>query len=67
MTDRPETEVEKARRHVREGEERVARLVEIIDEMDRLNHAETAAMGRTILETMRVSLDLRRLHVVRIE
>jgi hypothetical protein len=26
--------------------------------MDRLNHAETAAMGRTILETMRVSLGL---------
>jgi hypothetical protein len=56
-----------AQRHVREGEKRVVRMVELIDEMDRHNRAAAAATGRMILETMRVSLDLWRLHLVRIE
>lgn len=67
MTNRPEAEIEIAQRHVREGTKRVARMVEIIDEMDRHNHPKTAATGRSVLETMRVALDLAKRHLIRLE
>lgn len=67
MTSRPEAEIEIAQRHVREGAERVARMVQIIDEMDRHNHPKTAATGRSLLETMRVTLDMAKRHLIRLE
>jgi hypothetical protein len=62
-----ETLLEMARRHVREGVLRVARQEEIVSELDRGNHPETATFGRDVLKTMRLSLDLMKHHLWAIE
>jgi hypothetical protein len=59
----PEDPLAMAERHVREGEVRVARQLVIIEEMDRDNHPEAAAMGRVVLVTLQATLDLMRRHL----
>ena len=61
--DPPEDPLAMAERHVREGEVRVARQLVIIEEMDRDNHPEAAAMGRVVLVTLQATLDLMRGHL----
>ena len=63
MIDHPETVLEMARRHVREGEERLARQMTIVQGLERNNHPEAAALGRKVLETIRSSLDLSKHHL----
>jgi hypothetical protein len=64
----PETTLlETARRHVREGEERIVRQEATVAELERNNHAEAAGFARGVLETMCVSLDLMKQHLRRIE
>ena len=53
-----ETALEMCARHVREGEQRVARQEEIVLKMDRYDHPEAAARARLILDTMRVTLQM---------
>ncbi|MBV8096558.1 MAG: hypothetical protein JO110_25615 [Acetobacteraceae bacterium] len=53
----------RAERHVREAERHVARLAEIVDEMDRDHHPHAAAMARTLLATLQESLQLMREHL----
>ena len=61
--DPPEDALARAERHVREGEERVARQLAIVEEMDRDDHPEAAAMAREVLATLRSTLDLMRGHL----
>jgi hypothetical protein len=63
----PETELQVAERHVREGEERIARQEALIRELDRDGHPATAEMGRKVLVTLNESLGLARAHVVRLK
>jgi hypothetical protein len=49
-----------ARRHVAEGEERVARQEILIAELDRDGHPELAVEAREILTTLQTSLQLQR-------
>ena len=62
VTDQAETLKELARRHVREGEARLARQEAIVDKLD-----NQAALGRQVLETIRTSLDLAERHLQQIE
>ena len=61
--DEPEDPLAQAERHVREGEEHVARQAAIIDELDRDNHPAAAARARKVLQTLRESLELARGHL----
>jgi hypothetical protein len=56
-----------ARRHVAEGEERVARQEILIAELDRDGHAELAVKARALLTTFKTSLRLMRADLSRIE
>jgi hypothetical protein len=67
IMDPPEKTLARAERHVREGEERVARQLAIIEEMDRDNHPKAAAMAREVLVTLQTILDLMRGHHLRME
>ena len=60
---RQEDDLAAAERRLAEHEARVARQERIIAEMERDNHSEAAAMGRTVLATLRKSLALCRQHV----
>ena len=62
-----ETALEMARRHVRDAEKRIARQATIVAELDRDNHTEAATLGRTVLETMRSTLNLMKRHLLAIE
>jgi hypothetical protein len=62
MSDRPETLLELARRHVREGEARLARQDATVAELDKM-----ADLGREVRETIRTSLDLAKRHLQQIE
>ena len=59
----PEDVLAMAERHVPEGEERVARQIVIIEEMDRDNHLQAVATARVVLGTLRTTLDLMREHL----
>ena len=63
MPARPENALNMARRHVREGDERLARQAIIVGEMEAQGHDEQATLGRRLLETMRWSLSLQRRHL----
>ncbi|WP_207537653.1 hypothetical protein [Sabulicella rubraurantiaca] len=52
-----------AERHVREGEERVARQRAIIEEMERDNHPKAAEIGRSTLQVLLSTLELMRGHL----
>ena len=67
MAPQPETLLQKARRHVREGEDRIARQEATVAEFERNNHPEAATLGRGVLQTMRNSLDLMKRHLRQIE
>ena len=67
MPARNENALNMARRHVREGEERLARQAIVVGEMEAHGHDEQAALGRRLLETMRLSLNLQRRHLRDIE
>ena len=62
-----ETILEMARRHVREGEERIARQEGVLAKLDRDNHPQAAVLGRAVLETMRLSLNLSKQHLRALE
>ena len=66
MIDRAETVLEMARRHVLEGEERLARQIAIVAKLERDNHTE-AALATKVLETIRLSLDMWERHLSRLE
>ena len=67
MSDRLETELEMARRHVREGEERVTRQAAIVAELERDSHAKAAVLGRELLKTMLTILDFQKRHLRELE
>jgi hypothetical protein len=66
VIDRPETVLEMARRHVLEGEERLARQIAMVAKLED-DHTETAALGRKVLEAIRISLDMSKRHLAEIE
>ena len=66
MIDRPETVLEMARRHVREGEARLTRQIAIVAKLERDSHTE-AALATKVLETIRLSLDMWEGHLSRLE
>jgi hypothetical protein len=63
VIDRPETVLEMARRHVLEGQERLARQIALVAKLERDNHTEAAALGGMVLETIRLSLDMSKRHL----
>jgi len=67
VTDRPETVLEMARRHVLEGEERLARQIGIVANLGRDNHTEAATLARKVLGTIRFSLDMWKRHLTHLE
>jgi hypothetical protein len=67
MRHRPETELDRAGRHVREGEALVARQAALVAEMALLGQVVQAALGRRLLENMRASLVLQKHHLRAIE
>lgn len=62
-----ESDLQTARRHVREGEARVLRQEAIVSEMHRDNHPHAAALAELILRTMQESLRLFQLHLAMLE
>ena len=68
MSGHPETLLDMARRHVREGGVRVARQEEIVAALDRdTNYRPQAALAREILASLYTSLDLMERHLRAIE
>lgn len=61
--EQPETDLAAAERRLADQEARVARQQRIVEEMERDNHPAAAAMGRTLLATLKKSLALSRNHV----
>ena len=59
--------MEMARRHVRDGEERIARQEAIVTTLTGNSPPEAAILARVVLETMRSSLELAKDHLRRIE
>jgi hypothetical protein len=49
----PETPLEMERRHVREGNERIARQETMVARLDRRRDPEAAVLARELLDTMR--------------
>jgi hypothetical protein len=64
---RSDTELEMVRRHLREGEERLARQETIVAELEIEGHTEQAALGKRLLENIRRALELRKRHLRDIE
>lgn len=58
MTDRYETPLEMAQRHIAACEVRIARQREIIEEMDRDHHPAAAATARRALAVMEQTLQV---------
>jgi hypothetical protein len=67
VIDRPETVLEMAQRHVLEGEERLAQQIALVAKLERDNHTEPAALATKVLETIRLSLDMSKRHLSRLE
>ena len=68
MIDRPETGT--WRWHgatVREGQERLARQIALVTKLERANHTDAAALGSKVLEAIRLSLDMSKRHLSRLE
>jgi hypothetical protein len=62
-----ETELEKARRLVREGEERLASQEAIVAEMRRDNQREASELGGRLLDIMRAAVEVAKRHLANIE
>ena len=60
-------EIETARRHVREGEERIARQQVLMEKTESARYLGDAAQGTKLLNSMRFTLDLARHHLQRLE
>lgn len=58
-----ETHLDQAERHIREGEDRVARLAIILDELGRQSHHKAAEEAKRTLISLRCSLELARDHL----
>jgi hypothetical protein len=67
VIDRPETVLEMARRHVLEGEERLARQIALVAKLERDNHTEAAVLGSKVLGAIRLSLDMSKRHLRNLE
>jgi len=57
---RPEHPLSRAERHVREGEERVARQASIVEKLSEARHKWAAETARIMLATFETSLELAR-------
>jgi hypothetical protein len=62
-----ETRLEMAHRHVREAEEHIARQEALLGRMELNGEDVLAAIGRTLLETLRQSLRAARDHAERLQ
>ena len=60
-------EIETARRHVREGEERIARQQVLMEKTESARYLGDTAQGTKLLNSMRFTLDLARHHLQRLE
>ena len=60
-------EIETARRHVREGEERIARQQALMEKTESARYLGDADLGTKLLNSMRFTLDLARHHLQRLE
>jgi hypothetical protein len=67
VSDRPETELVIAQRHVRDVERRLIRMAAMIDAIDKDKYPKATAMGKVLLETTSTSLDIWKLHLLRIK
>jgi hypothetical protein len=67
VSAKTEDRLSMARRHVLEGEGRVARQRLLIAELDRDGHAELAVKARQLLATFETTLRLEREDLARIE
>ena len=67
MSNPPETELEIAQCHMHEGEKRIATMPLLTDEMDKDNHPKATALTESVQDTMHTSLEIWRLHLIRIE
>jgi hypothetical protein len=67
MAQPSESELEIARRHVKEAEARLVRQETIVAEMERANRPDDVELGRRLVDTLRTSLRLARAHVERLE
>jgi vacuolar-type H+-ATPase subunit H len=59
-----ETPVEQSRRHIREGEARIKRQIELLAELERDGHYEAAQRARELLATMTEFLVAARQHLL---
>jgi ribosomal protein S19E (S16A) len=57
MSDPPEDVLSQAERHVREGEERIARQTAVVEELERDGHVHAAGKARVLLATLQAVLD----------
>ena len=55
--------LEMAERHVREGEQRVLRQMELIAELESAGHHDTARIARELLATLTKTLNIARAHL----
>lgn len=62
-----ETELQMARRHLRDCRARVARQEAIVLEMETTSSSRAADLGRELLEIMRTAVQLAERHVRRLE
>jgi hypothetical protein len=67
MSRRQETDLEKARRHVREGEARLERQAVIVSELELAGHEAQATLARQLLKEIRTGLKSQRWHLRYIE
>lgn len=58
-----ETHLEQAERHIREGEDRVARLAALLEELGRHGQHKAAEEAKRTLISLRCSLELARDHL----
>ncbi|RKK01161.1 hypothetical protein EBE87_04955 [Pseudoroseomonas wenyumeiae] len=58
-----ETHLDQAERHIREGEDRVARLATLLDELGGRGHHKAAEEAKRTLMSLRCSLELARDHL----
>jgi hypothetical protein len=67
MRFRPESELDRARRRVREAEEALTRQMAIVAELQFDPHSELAALSLRLLHNMRTTLELQKRQVRDIE
>jgi hypothetical protein len=58
-----ETHLDQAERHIREGEDRVARLAALLEELGGHGHQKAAEDAKRTLMSLRCSLELARDHL----